>query len=365
MGIFGGWAGLCGFAPSDGWLCLGQSVKTCAPSVAGYACLRKPSPSTTAIPMKQLILALALLSPSLGEVHTSPEREDKSAKLEPAKVAGKDGGKTAEEVSVMVGAFAEKEMRMTVSDLVAFKSRTVGQPGNVQAASYLHDRLQRIPGLQVAPPAGPWKNVIATLPGTDATSRSLHIVGAHYDSVAERPDLAPGAMDDASGIAVVLEMARILSQYQFRHTIIFACWNGEECGLNGSREFVQQLIKDGRSVALYLNHDSIAFDPQARLILDVIANPPAGAAKKLLIENNQRYKLGFTLVENLHACNGDHTPFQQAGFPAINTHQEDHGAHYHTANDTTELVSFPYAAKVGQLGLSIIATLASTSAATP
>lgn len=116
---------------------------------------------------------------------------------------------------------------------------------------------------------------------------------------------------------------------------------------------------------MYLNNDSIAFDPQERLILDVIANPPAAAAKKVLIGNNKLYNLGFTLVENVHGCNGDHTPFQQAGFPAINTHQESHGAHYHTANDTIELVSFPYAAKVGQLGLSIIATLAGTSAAAP
>ena len=317
--------------------------------------------------MKQLILTLALAfaSPSLCEVVTGSDKEDKSDRLEPGKVPETDSGEAAKEVSIMVRAVTEKGVRKTVRDLVAFKSRTVGQSGNVQAASYLHDRLQRIPGLQVAPLVEPWKNVIATLPGTDTASRSLYIVGAHYDSVAELPDTAPGAMDDASGIAVVLEMARILSQYHFRHTIIFACWNGEEGGLNGSREFVQQLIKDGRSVALYLNNDSIAFDPQERLILDVIANPPAAAAKKMLIENNKRYNLGFTLVEDLHGCNGDHTPFQQAGFPAINTHQENHGAHYHTANDTLERVSFPYAAKVGQLGLSIIATLASTSAATP
>jgi hypothetical protein len=80
----------------------------------------------------------------------------------------------------MVRAIAEMEMCITVRDLVAFKSRTVGQPGDVQATSYLHDRLQRMPGLQVAPLAMPWRNVVATLPGTDPASRSLHIIGAHY-----------------------------------------------------------------------------------------------------------------------------------------------------------------------------------------
>ena len=73
--------------------------------------------------------------------------------------------------------------------------------------------------------------------------------------------------------AVVLEMARILSRYHSRHAIIFACWNGEENGPNGSREFVQQLIQDGRSVALYLHNDSIAVGPQQRLTLDTIDLP--------------------------------------------------------------------------------------------
>jgi Zn-dependent M28 family amino/carboxypeptidase len=249
-------------------------------------------------------------------------------------------------------------------ELVAFKSRTVGQPGNKQAAAYLHERFKQIPGLHVAPLAGPWNNVIATLPGTDPASRELFIVGAHYDSRGKRPELAPGATDDAAGIAIVLEMARILSQHRFTHAIMFACWNGEEIGLKGSREFVQQLVKDGRSVSLYLSYDSTAYDPKNRLVLDVIAKAPAAAAKKLLFENNQRHAIGFSLVENRHACGGDHIPFVEAGFPAINTHQEDHGAHYHTANDTIERVSFPYAAKNCQLGLSIIATLAKAGSAT-
>ncbi|MCX6873485.1 MAG: M28 family metallopeptidase [Verrucomicrobia bacterium] len=314
--------------------------------------------------MKPLLLVLVLALPSFGEIETDANQGGRPAKSEDVARTGKDGETAAGEISAIVRAVLEKELRGTVRDLVAFKSRSVGQPGNGQAAAYLHERLKRIPGLQVAPLVEPWKNVIATLPGTDATSRELFIVGAHYDSMAVPPELAPGAMDDAAGIAIVLEMARILSQSRFKHPILFACWNGEEVGLKGSREFVQQLLKDGRRVSLYLNYDSTAFDPQHRLVLDVIANPPAAAARKLLFENNLRHGIGFTLVEDRHACHGDHTPFQEAGFPVINTHQEDHGAHYHTANDTLERVSFPYAASNGQLGLSIIATLADRVVAT-
>jgi hypothetical protein len=262
------------------------------------------------------------------------------------------------DISAMLGSFSESAMRDTVRDLEAFRSRTVGQPGNPQAAKYLHGRLARIPELQVAPLRGPWNNVVATLPGTDSKSQEVYIVGAHYDSIAETPETAPGATDNATGVSIVLEMARILGLRKFRHTIVFACWNGEEIGIKGSRDFVSQWVKDGRGVALYLNYDSTAFDPQGRLILDVIANPPAAAAKRLLIENNRLYGIGFTIVEDRHKCGSDHVPFAAAGFPAINTHQEEHGAHYHTAKDRIDLVSFPYAMKNGQLGLSVIAGLA-------
>ena len=168
---------------------------------------------------------------------------------------------------------------------------------------------------------------------------------------------------DRSGFADVMKIPAAHRARLQNGLLTVVRYSTEDMNPSGGSD--QQLIKDGRSVALYLNNDSIAFDPQERLILDVIANPPAAVAKKVLTGNNKLYNLGFTLVENVHGCNGDHTPFQQAGFPAINTHQEGHGTHYHTANDTIELVSFPYAAKVGQLGLSIIATLAGTSAAAP
>lgn len=290
---------------------------------------------------------------------TGCQRADVAAKPAETAFAGQGGAVAADPaVTKLVGMMSEAKLLATVRDLEALKSRTVGQPGNAEAATYLHGRFAKIPGLKVAYQDDKWRNVIATLPGSDPISTELYVVGAHYDCESTKPDDAPGAMDDATGVAVVLEMARILSTRRFRHTVVFACWNAEECGLHGSRSFVKQVVQENRRVSLYLNYDSTGYDPQGRLVLDLIANPPAAAAKVLLMENNRRYGIGFTLVENQHRCGGDYVPFWQAGFPAVNSHQEEHGAHYHTTNDKSALVTTRYAAKNGQLGISVIAALA-------
>jgi hypothetical protein len=261
-------------------------------------------------------------------------------------------------ISELIGGFSEAEMRATVEALEGFGSRTVGQVGNRQAAAYLHGRFSAIGGLTVDYQDAELRNVIATRPGTDPDAKAIYVAGAHYDSVAQMPDAAPGAMDDATGVSIVLEMARLASGANFRHAIVFACFNGEECGLLGSTSFVGQLKADGGQVGLYLNYDSTAYDPEGRLVLDVIASPAAADAKERLILHNRLYGIGFTLVENQHKCGGDYAPFAGAGYPTINTHQEVHGPHYHTANDRIGLVSFRYAVKNGQLGLSLLASLA-------
>jgi Zn-dependent M28 family amino/carboxypeptidase len=261
-------------------------------------------------------------------------------------------------VADLIGRFSEAEMRRTVEALQGFASRTLGQAGNRRAAEYLHGRFSAIPGLAVEYQDDKLRNVIATLPGTDPAARTMYIVGAHYDSAGPTADVAPGAMDDATGVAVVLEVARLASGERFRHPLVFACLNGEECGLLGSTSYVEHLKAAKMQVGLYLNYDSTGYDPEDRRVLDVIASPGAADLKERLMLHNRLYGLGFTIVENRHGCGGDHVPFVKAGYAAISTHQEEHGPHYHGADDRIEFVTFRYALRNGQLGLSLLAHLA-------
>jgi len=72
------------------------------------------------------------------------------------------------------------------------------------------------------------RNIIGTLPGVNTSSKDIGMVDAHYDSVSSDPARAPGATDNTCGVAIVVELARVMSQHQFNHTIAFALWNSEE-----------------------------------------------------------------------------------------------------------------------------------------
>lgn len=245
----------------------------------------------------------------------------------------------------------------TVEALVSLQSRAVGQPGNARAAAYLYRRLSAISGLSVEYQDATHSNVVATLRGTEP-GRPLYIVGAHYDSTSSDLAQAPGATDNAAGVAIVLELARVMSRHEYRHTIQFACWNGEETGLLGSKAFVEELAERGTPIGLYFNYDSTAYDPANRLVLDLMHDAKTLVIRDLMVTNNTLYDIGFTLTENRHKCGGDHVPFRNRGFPAMTTHQEGHGAHYHTPDDTADKVSVIYARKNAQLGLTVLATLA-------
>ncbi|HEY3322422.1 MAG TPA: M28 family metallopeptidase [Planctomycetota bacterium] len=257
----------------------------------------------------------------------------------------------------LLGEVSETEIRSTIQALQDFKSRMLGQPGNAAAAEYLHKRFSAIPKLTVDYQDEKLRNVIATLKGSDAVSTAVFMVGAHYDSTSKDPLDAPGATDDAAGCAVVLEFARILSRHAPRHTVKFTCWNGEEAGLKGSFSYADEAAKKKEDIRLYVNCDSIACDPQNRLLLDIVFEKNATDIKDAMVANNDLYGIGFKLQFNQHHCGGDHVPFIRKGYTAIMLHQEDH-AHQHSPADTIDKVSTRYTASAARLSLSVLAAQA-------
>ena len=153
--------------------------------------------------------------------------------------------------------------------LFDFDSKYVTQPGNKRAAAYLFDRYRSF-GYQPEyqnfeyrlrnGPTGQTANVIATLKGT-TNPDLIYVVSSHYDSVV----VGPGADDDSSGTAALLETARILSKHPQPATIIFASFTGEEAGLLGSREFVRQAVSSGLKIVGALNNDMIGWANDYRL----------------------------------------------------------------------------------------------------
>jgi hypothetical protein len=154
--------------------------------------------------------------------------------------------------------------------LFDFDSKHITRPGNAMAREYLLaqytgfgllSRLQpfeaRVAGGQSTVPTA---NVLATLKGTE-NPELVYVVSSHFDSRAE----GPGADDNTSGTAALLEAARVLSTRPQPATIIFASFTGEEAGLLGSREFVRQAKADSLKFVGALNNDMLGWSNDNRL----------------------------------------------------------------------------------------------------
>jgi hypothetical protein len=262
-----------------------------------------------------------------------------------------------EHIREIISQVSEQEIYQSVHDLQNFGTRVYGSQGNRAASTYIYNRFASIPGLNVEYQGGDVRNVIATLPGLDTSSNLIYIVGAHYDSTSSDSNDAPGATDDASGVAIVLEFARIMSQYRFEYTLKFACWNGEEIGSVGSLNYAAYASNNNLNIPLYVNLDSSSYDPNNGFILDIMYNSQSEWAANMLTEHNTLYGINFKLTYNANACHSDHLSFRQYGYAAVMTHEESHGP-AHTPDDTVDKVSTLYAKKNGQLCMSILARVA-------
>lgn len=151
--------------------------------------------------------------------------------------------------------------------LFDFDSKHITRPGNKLASEYLFaayrsfgytPEYQWFAGRGAL--GGQTANVVATLKGT-VNPELVYVVSSHYDSVA----VGPGADDDTSGTAALLETARLLAQQPQPATIVFASFTGEEAGLLGSREYVRRAVADKLRIVGALNNDMVGWANDQRL----------------------------------------------------------------------------------------------------
>lgn len=150
--------------------------------------------------------------------------------------------------------------------LFSFDSKNITQPGNRRATEWLENTYRSF-GLQtrqqtfktVAGQEIEVANVLATIPGT-VNPELVYVVGAHFDSRAE----GPGADDNTSGTAMILEAARVLAKRPLPATVMFVAFTGEESGLRGAREFGRRM-KDSITVVGALNNDMMGWSNDHRL----------------------------------------------------------------------------------------------------
>ncbi len=247
-------------------------------------------------------------------------------------------------------------------------------------------------------------NVVATLKGTQPESaQRTYVVSGHYDSMCNSPTDAkcdaPGANDDASGTAAVLEMARVMAKYKFEATIIFMTVPGEEQGLLGSTYFAEQSKKNNVDIEAMFTNDIIGnslggngvHDPRTVRVFSegVPSNEtPAEANTRRSVggENDSSARQLARFIKETAAAyvpamnvmmvyrrdrygrGGDHIPFLERGYAAIRfteTHENYQHQHQNVRvengikyGDLPEFVDFKYIANVARVNAASLAMLA-------
>ena len=165
-------------------------------------------------------------------------------------------------------------------------------------------------------------NVIAIQYGTEFPEEYI-VCGAHYDSKSWNPnniEVAPGADDNASGVAGILETARILSQYDFKRSIIYCAFSGEEYGLYGSSYYAEQCANDTMNIIGYFNLDMIGYLKHENPIrIDLIYPSPAKSLADYYLNVCDTYFPEVTVrsFSSLPWGNSDHTSFNNSGYKGI------------------------------------------------
>ncbi|NGP87985.1 M28 family metallopeptidase [Fodinibius halophilus] len=249
-------------------------------------------------------------------------------------------------------------------------------------------------------------NVIAKLPGKQLESKDrMYLVSGHYDSrvsdIMDDTSYAPGANDDASGTAAVMELARVMSKYEFDATIIFMTVAGEEQGLLGANHFAEKAKKRNLDIAAMFTNDIIGntikstdgsiHDNEVRIFTQGIpTNKKLSDYHRMLLytggENDtpsrQLGRFIHRVAQNIdvklepniiyrkdrYLRGGDHSAFLDEGYPAVRIsepheyyerqHQDvrkEDGIQY---GDLPKFVDYGYVTKVTKLNAAAIATLA-------
>jgi hypothetical protein len=242
-------------------------------------------------------------------------------------------------------------------------SRNKYQPSNDKAADYIEQKLEYY-GLDVYNQSfsSSGRNVYGVLTGTEFPNQSWMIC-AHYDDMPSG-SIAPGADDNASGTAAVLEAARILSQESFPYTIIFALWDEEEQGLVGSNYYANLAATNGDSILGVINLDMIAWDSDNDDVAEIHTRSVGSSydIKDKMVEVNSVYNIDLDLqIKDPGISASDHASFWSNGYGAIlliEDYSNDFNNYYHTTNDLIAHFNQPYYHLMSKLAIGTLATFA-------
>jgi hypothetical protein len=250
------------------------------------------------------------------------------------------------------------------------RSRWYATIGNSLALEYLEQRLKQLNLVpqrhEFSDPIGvPGINVLAEQRG-DLFPLQKYIVCAHFDDTNYNDDaIAPGADDNASGCAAVLEAARLLSHFKTAYTVLYAFWNHEEIGSIGSDRYARQARARGDSIVGVLNLDMLGYDADNDSLMNVHTSSIARSTQwaDTVASVNRVYGVGLKMrIQNPGSSSSDHAGFWRQGYTAVLIIEGfsggDFNPYYHKSSDLVEHFNLSYFRRQAKLAIGSLALLA-------
>jgi len=202
-------------------------------------------------------------------------------------------------------------------------------------------------------------NVMVVKPGAAEPDKVI-VIGGHYDSInleGDRWTFAPGADDDGSGVALTMEIARVLADVPLRKTVIFMPFAAEEIGLLGSDDAASDFALAGTKLEVMFNFDMVGYTDDDYWDID-LSSGDVYAYRNLSAATANRVTELIPIITYM-GSSSDHYSFYQEGFNIVDCIESDFNyGGWHTNLDLTSRMNFPYLAEVTKMAVVSLAIVA-------
>ncbi len=288
-------------------------------------------------------------------------------------------------VSPWLPQVSETNLLNTIRTLSAYQNRYYSSPTGKTSAEAIRDSWQALAGSRTDATAALYTactdcstqpSVILTIQGTDLPNEVV-VLGAHLDSInvsanGSSTQVAPGADDDASGIATLTEVIRVAlaSGWKPKRTIKFMGYAGEEVGLRGSKSIAQSFKAAGTNVVGMIQFDMTNYKSGTSVDMQLVTDYSSAEMKAFLTSLFDTYLAPLGLVRGTYTCGygcSDHASWTSAGYPAAMMFEAGDSSGYfpyiHSANDTLANMgnSAQNSVKFSKLGLAFLGELGKTA----
>ncbi|MHB8054593.1 MAG: M28 family metallopeptidase [Candidatus Aminicenantales bacterium] len=302
-----------------------------------------------------------------GIVRTHPAE----AALEP--LEGWEDVAADSRITAWVAKVSKTNLTASVQSLQNFQTRYTSTAGCANAGTYLYNRFVQM-GLpcayepfSISSGTIATRNVIATLKGKKTPTQFV-IVCAHYDSYSKKArTLAPGADDNASGTAAVLEIARILASASFEYSVKFICFSAEEWGLYGSDYYARRAKSRGEKIIGVINMDMVSYTDASHKKLELYVNSSSNWLGTKFVQTAATYApMPISKYIDGSADWSDQSSFWDRGYYALCGIESaaDYNPYYHRTTDTIDKLNKDFCVSVTKAALATAAVLAKPFTAT-